>query len=157
MKDAHGGVTKEIVVQGPGGDRRLNVKIPEGAHDGMKIRLSGQGSMGHGGSGDLYMKIKVSPDPRYKLDGNDIIVDIPITPWDAALGTTMEVETLDGRLNLTIPPGVSSGQLLRLKGKGFARKGDLLAQIKIVIPKRLSNEEKRLFTELKSVSSFKAQ
>jgi curved DNA-binding protein len=157
LQDAHSGVTKEIVVQGPGGDKRLNVKIPEGAYDGMKIRLSGQGNLGIGGSGDLYMKVKVNPDLRYKQEGNNIIVDVPLAPWDAALGTTCEVQTLHGRLNLKIPPGVSSGQRLRLKGKGLAHKGDLFAQIKIVTPSHLSNEEKRLFTELKKVSSFKAQ
>jgi curved DNA-binding protein len=157
LEDAHGGGTKEIIIQGPGGEKRLNVKIPQGAYDGMKIRLGGQGNLGLGGSGDLYLKIKVNPDQRYKQEGSDIIVEIPITPWDAALGTTCEVETLDGKLNLKIPPGVSSGQRLRLKGKGLAHKGDLFAQIKIVTPKHLSNEEKKLFTELKKISSFKAE
>lgn len=156
LQDAHNGVTKEIIVQGPSGEKRLNVKIPEGAYDGMKIRLSGQGSIGLGGSGDLYMKVKVDSDTRFKQEGNDIVVDVPVTPWDAALGTTCEVQSLDGRINLKIPPGVSSGQRLRLKGKGLAHKGDLFAQIKIVTPAHLSSEEKRLFTELRKVSSFKA-
>jgi len=133
------------------------VKIPQGAHDGMKVRLAGQGNQGPGGAGDLYLKMKLSQDERYKLEGNDIVVDIPLTPWDAALGMTSEIETLDGKLSLKIPPGVSSGQRLRLKGKGLAGKGDLFAQIRIVVPKKLSNEEKRLFTELKKVSAFKAQ
>ncbi|HNQ84950.1 MAG TPA: DnaJ C-terminal domain-containing protein [Deltaproteobacteria bacterium] len=157
LQDAHRGGTKEIIVQGPGGDKRLNVKIPQGAHDGMKVRLAGQGNQGPGGAGDLYLKMKLSQDERYKLEGNDIVVDIPLTPWDAALGMTSEIETLDGKLSLKIPPGVSSGQRLRLKGKGLAGKGDLFAQIRIVVPKKLSNEEKRLFTELKKVSAFKAQ
>lgn len=157
LQDAHRGGTREIIVQGPGGDKRLNVKIPRGAYDGMKIRLAGQGNQGPGGAGDLYLKIRISPDHRYKLEGNDLVVDIPLTPWDAALGVTSEIETLDGKINLKIPPGVSSGQRLRLQGKGLANKGDLFAQIRIVTPKRLSNEEKRLFTELKKVSSFKAQ
>jgi curved DNA-binding protein len=157
LQEAHKGGTKEILIQGPGGEKRLNVKIPEAAFDGMKIRLAGQGNMGLGGSGDLYLKIKVNPDQRYKLVGSDITVDVPVTPWDAALGTTCDVDTLDGKISLKIPAGVSSGQQLRLKGKGLAHKGDLFAQIKIVTPKRLSNEEKRLFTELKKVSSFKAE
>jgi len=157
LQDAHRGGSKEILLQGPGGEKRLNVKIPENAYDGMKIRLAGQGNRGLGGSGDLYLKIKVNLDPRYKLEGSDIVVDIPVTPWDAALGTTIEVETLDGKLSLKIPPAVSSGQRLRIKGKGLAHKGDLFAQIRIVTPKRLSSEEKRLFAELKKVSSFKAE
>lgn len=157
IQDAHSGGTKEIIVQGPGGDKRLNVKIPQGAYDGMKIRLAGQGNQGPGGAGDLYLKMKLSPDHRYKLDGNDLVVDVPLTPWDAALGVTSEIETLDGKINLKIPPGVSSGQRLRLQGKGLANKGDLFAQIRIVTPKKLSNEEKRLFTELRKISAFKAQ
>ncbi|HVN70965.1 MAG TPA: DnaJ C-terminal domain-containing protein [Desulfomonilia bacterium] len=157
LQDVHKGATREVIVQGPGGDKRLNVKIPEGAYDGMKIRLAGQGNSGPGGSGDLYLKIKVNPDQRYKLEGSNIVVDLPITPWDAALGTTCEVETLDGKLSLKVPPGVSSGQRLRLKGKGLTHKGDLFAQIKIVTPKRLSSEEKKLFSELKKVSTFKAE
>ena len=157
LQDAHRGGTREIIVQGPGGDKRLNVKISQGAYDGMKIRLAGQGNQGPGGGGDLYLKMKLAPDQRYKLEGNDIVVEIPLAPWDAALGVTSEIDTLDGKLNLKIPPGVSSGQRLRLKGKGLASKGDLFAQIKIVIPKKLSTEEKKLFTELKKVSAFKAE
>ena len=156
LKDAHKGITREIVVQGPSGGKRLNVKIPAGTHDGMKIRLGGQGNVGLGGSGDIYLKIKIAPDARYKLEGSDIILDLPITPWDAALGTTQEIETLDGTFNLKIPSGVSSGQRLRIKGKGFAHKGDLFVQARIVTPKRLTGEERRLFTELKKISPFKA-
>lgn len=157
LQDVHRGGTKEIIVQGPSGDRRLNVRIPQGAHDGMMVRLAGQGSQGAGGSGDLYLKMRLAPDQRFKLEGSDIVVDTPLTPWDAALGSTTEIETLDGKLNLKIPPGVSSGQRLRLKGKGLAGRGDLFAQIRIVTPKKLSTDEKRLFSELRKVSSFKAQ
>ncbi len=156
LQDAHRGDVREIAVQGPAGGKRLSVKIPAGAHDGMKIRLSGQGNVGPGGSGDIYLKIKIAPDARYKLEGSDIILDLPVTPWDAALGATQEIETLDGNFSLKIPPGVSSGQRLRIKGKGLAHKGDLFVQIRIVTPKRLSSEEKKLFNELKRVSSFKA-
>jgi len=151
LDEIHKGSVKEIMLQGPEGSKRLNVKIPQGAYNGMKIRLAGQGHRG----GDLYLKLKIVPDGRYKLEGQDIIVDVPIAPWDAALGTTTEIETLDGNVNLKVPPGVSSGQRLRLKGRGLAHKGDLLAQIKIVIPKELSAEQKRLFKELKLVSGSK--
>jgi curved DNA-binding protein len=123
----------------------------------MRIRLSGQGNLGPGGAGDLYLKMRLLPDQRYKLEGSDIVVDIPLTPWDAALGVTSEIDTPGGKLSLKIPAGVSSGQRLRLKGKGLAHRGDLFAQIRIVIPKRLSSEEKNLFSELRKVSSFKAQ
>jgi len=152
LDEIHKGSVKEIVLQGHEGSKRLNVKIPQGAYDGMKIRLAGQGHRG----GDLYLKLKILPDGRYKLEGADIVVDVPIAPWDAALGATMEIQTLDGNVNLKVPAGVSSGQRLRLKGKGLAHKGDLLAQIKIVIPKELSAEQKRLFKELKQVSGSKS-
>ncbi|HDP24940.1 MAG TPA: J domain-containing protein [Deltaproteobacteria bacterium] len=154
LEEAHRGASKEVYIQGREGRKRLNVKIPSRAHDGMKIRLSGQGNAGPGGTGDLYMKLKIAPDSRYNLEGSDIIMELPIAPWDAALGTTREINTLDGNYTLKIPPGVSSGQRLRLKGKGLAHTGDLFVQIKIVIPKKLSPEEKKLFAELKKVSDF---
>ena len=155
LEDAHKGSTREIYLQGPGGGKRLNVKIPAGAYDGMKIRLAGQGNSGPGGAGDLYLKLRLSQNGKYRLEGNNIIMDLPIAPWDAALGITREIQTLDGTYNLKIPAGVSSGQRLRLKGRGFAHKGDLFAQVKIMTPKDLSSEEKRLFTELKENSTFK--
>jgi curved DNA-binding protein len=155
LGEAHKGTSREIEVQSPEGLKRLNVKIPAGAYDGMKIRLGGQGNVGPGGSGDIYLKIKVAPDPRYKIEGCNVIMDLPVTPWDAALGTTEEIDAFDEKLSLKIPAGVSSGQRLRLKGRGVGCKGDLYVQIKIVTPKNLSPEEKRLFSELKKVSSFK--
>jgi curved DNA-binding protein len=155
LADVHKGAAKEIVLSGPSGEKRLNVKIPRGAYDGMKIRLAGQGENGPGGQGDLYLTIRIAPDERYRLEGDNLVVDLPITPWDAALGTTAEIETLDGKIKLKVPAGVSSGQRLRVKGRGLAGRGDLYAQVRIVVPTRLTPEEKRLFTELRRVSSFK--
>jgi curved DNA-binding protein len=155
LEDAHKGSIREIYLQGPGGGKRLNVKIPIGAYDGMKIRLAGQGNVGPGGAGDLYLKVRIAQNGKYRLEGNNIIMDLPIAPWDAALGATKEIQTLDGVYNLKIPSGISSGQRLRLKGRGLANKGDLFAQIKIMTPKNPSSEEKRLFSELKKVSTFK--
>jgi curved DNA-binding protein len=154
LEEAHAGTNREIQLQGRGTAKRLNVRIPAGAYDGMKIRLAGQGNHGSGGAGDLFLKIRLASNGKYKLEGNDIVEDLPLSPWDAALGTTREVHTPDGTLNLKIPPGVSSGQRLRLKGRGLAHKGDFFIQIKIVMPKDLTSEEKRLFAELKRVSSF---
>ncbi len=155
LAEVHSGATKEIVVSGPSGERHLNVKIPRGAYDGMKIRLAGQGNPGPAGPGDLYLTIRIAQDERYRLEGNNIVVDLPLTPWDAALGASCEVDTLDGKITLKVPPGVSSGQRLRVKGKGLNGKGDLFAQVRIVTPTRLSPEERRLFGELKKVSTFK--
>ncbi len=155
LEDVHKGAKKEIALQGPRGIKRLNVKIPAGANDGMRIRLAGQGNAGHGGAGDLYLKIKISPHPKFKLEGSNLITEIPITPWDAALGISSEVNTLDGPIKLKIPAGISSGQRLRLKGRGLSGKGDLFAEIKIVTPKTLSSEEKHLLEELRRISQFK--
>ncbi len=155
LQEAHKGTSREIEVQSPDGLKRLNVKIPAGVHDGMKIRLGGQGNVGPGGSGDIYLKIRVVPDHRYRVEGSNVIMDLPVAPWDAALGTTEEIDTPDGKLSLKIPAGVSSGQRLRLQGKGLGNKGDLFVQIKIVTPRSLSAEEKRLFSELKKISTFR--
>jgi curved DNA-binding protein len=152
LEDAHNGVTKEIALQGPNGIKRLNFKVPKGAHDGMKIRLSGQGNPGPGGSGDLYLILRIQPDSRFKIEGENLIMDVPVMPWDAALGGTLEIETLEGKVKLKIPAGISSGQRLRFKGRGLSHKGDLFAQIKIVLPSQLSAEQKKLFGELKKLS-----
>lgn len=152
LEDAHKGGTKEIALQGPNGIKRLNFKIPRGAHDGMKIRLSGQGNSGPGGSGDLYLILRIQQDSRFKIEGENLIMDVPVMPWDAALGETLEIETLEGKVNLRIPAGISTGQRLRFKGRGLSHKGDLYAQIKIVLPAQLSNEQKKLFGELKKAS-----
>jgi len=156
LEDAHRGATREISIQGASGAKRLNVKIPVGAHEGLKIRLSGQGNPGPAGSGDLYLILRIVPGPTQKLEGDDVIVEVPVTPWDAALGAAIEVATLDGQVKMKMPAGVSSGQRLRFKGKGLGHRGDLYAQIKIVVPSVLSDEERELFTRLREVSSFKA-
>ncbi len=152
LEDAYKGGTKEIALQGPNGIKRLNFKIPKEAHDGMKIRLSGQGNPGPGGSGDLYLILRIQQDSRFKIEGENLIMDVPVMPWDAALGETMEIETLEGKVKLRIPAGISTGQRLRFKGRGLSHKGDLFAQIKIVLPAQLSNEQKKLFGELKKAS-----
>lgn len=152
LEDAHKGGTKEIALQDANGIKRLNIKIPKGAHDGMKIRLSGQGNPGPGGSGDLYLKLRIQPDNRFKIEGENLIMDVSVMPWDAALGETLEIDTLEGKVNLKIPAGISSGQRLRFKGRGLSHRGDLFAQIKIMMPEQLSTEQKKLFGELKKAS-----
>jgi curved DNA-binding protein len=156
VEEACKGTTRELQLQGPGGTKRLSVKIPAGAHDGMKIRLANQGNPGAGGAGDLYLRVRISANGRYRLEGNDIVANLPLAPWDAALGTTKTIETPEGTFSLKVPAGVSSGQRLRLKGKGLAHKGDFYAQVMIMMPKNLSSEEQRLFAELKKVSGFNA-
>ena len=163
IEEAAKGVKKEISIIDPETEemRRLEVKIPRGILPGQKIRLAGQGRKGQGGapSGDLYLKVNFAPHPKLRILGHDIYINLPVTPWDAALGTEVEIQTLDGKIKTKIPPGSSSGRKIRLKGKGFPKRngnwnGDLYAEIKIVVPYNLSKKERELFKKLKEVSSF---
>jgi curved DNA-binding protein len=137
---------------------RINVKIPAGVEDGTIIRLAGQGHPGSGGAaGDLLLTIHVSPHPYFHRDGNNLSVDVPITPSEAALGTKVDVPTLsEGHVTVTVPPGTSSGTKLRLKGKGVPNaktkeRGDQYVVVKIVLPKQTSDAAKKLYQELASV------
>jgi curved DNA-binding protein len=171
LEDACHGTTRTITLQGHELDdqgqvqptfQNLQVKIPPGVTDGTRIRLNGKGGEGMGGGppGDLYLRVKLEPHPRFRANGHDLQTEVPLAPWEAALGTTVEVDTLDGTVNLKIPPGTQSGQKLRLRGKGLPRngdgqrQGDLYALVKIVVPKELDPKEKELFSEMAEVSNF---
>jgi curved DNA-binding protein len=169
LESAYRGATRTLTLQGheidPQGQVRptvqnIQVKIPSGVIDGTRIRLTGKGGEGMGGGppGDLYLKVRIEPHPRFSLDGHNLQAEVPITPWEAALGGTVQVATMDGTVNLKIPPNSQSGQKLRLRGKGFPKKtgerGDLIARLKIVIPKKLTAREKELFAEMAKDSSF---
>ena len=135
---------------------RLSVRIPAGVNDGQAIRLSGQGHPGQAGGrpGNLLVTIKVAEHPWFKREGNNLVVEIPVTPAEAALGAKVEVPTIDeGELLLTIPPGTSSGARLRLRGKGVIdaktkRQGDELVVVKVVLPKEISDEQRQLYQKL---------
>jgi curved DNA-binding protein len=118
--------------------RVQRVRIPAGAKDGSRLRVRGQGDPGVGGgpSGDLLLEIRVRPDSRYGVDGRDLYRDIPVTPWEAALGATIEVPTPHGTVNLKVPPGTQSGKQMRLKGRGLPGKppGDLYLKLMIHTP-----------------------
>jgi curved DNA-binding protein len=140
--------------------KTLEITIPAGIKDGQKIRLAGQGNPGMGGGpkGDLYLKIKLMPHPMYKVADADVILDLPLTPWEAALGASLRIPTLDGAVEMKIPPGIGSGKKLRIKGRGLgsgARKGDQFVRIMIQVPERLTSEERDLLEQLQNVSEFK--
>jgi curved DNA-binding protein len=153
---AQGGKRKISLADG----RDFEVQIPPGVRDAQRIRLAGQGGEGGGGgpAGDLYLRVRVKPDPRFRNEGDDLVVELPVAPWEAALGATVPVPTLDGSAKVKVPAGSSSGRRLRLKGEGMpgagGRKGDLYASVKIVVPKRLEKRERELFEELATVSRF---
>jgi DnaJ-class molecular chaperone len=138
---------------------RITVKIPPGVQDGGTIRLAGQGqpSPNGGPAGDLLLTVHVSPHPYFHREGSNLLVDVPITPSEAALGTKIEVPTLsEGHVNVKVPPGTSSGTRLRLRGKGVPNpktqeRGDQFVVVKIVIPHETSEAAKKLYTELAEI------
>lgn len=130
--------------------RTLNVTIPSGVTEGQRIRLAGQGQPGAAEPGDLYIQIHIQPHPEYSLDGRDLYLNIPVTPWEAALGDKITVTTLAGRLRLTVPPGSQTGKRLKLAGKGLPGKppGDLFVTLNIVTPKPRSDADRRLYEQM---------
>ena len=143
-----------------GDGRDYEVNVPAGVRDGQRIRLAGEGGRGAAGgsAGDLFLRVRLKPHPRFRVQGRDLYVELPVAPWEAALGATVEVPTLEGRTRIKVPPGSSSGRRLRLKDEGMPGQtggsGDLYATVKIEVPKKLSKEERQLFERLAEVSSF---
>jgi curved DNA-binding protein len=159
VEEAYRGGRRSISLSGPDGSRNLEVDIPAGVTDGQRIRLAGQGGQGTGAAaGDLYLVVRIAPHRRYRLEGRDIHVDLPLAPWEAALGASVAVDTPGGEAKLRVPPGSSSGRRLRLRGRGLPNPrgspGDLFAQVRIMVPPKPTDEERRLFQELAAVSTF---
>ena len=140
--------------------KTLNVKIPAGVSDGERIRLKGQGAPGLGGAanGDLYLIIRLVPHPLFDVEAHNLILTVPLAPWEAALGSKVTVPTLDGKIHLSIPANSQSGQRLRIKGKGLMNKlgerGDLYALFKIVIPAQADEPTRALWAQLAEQAAF---
>lgn len=134
--------------------KSIAITVPPGIEDGTPLRLRGLGQAGSGGgpAGDLMLRIRVAPDARFRRKGARLIVELPVSIATAALGGKATVPTLDGEATLTIPPGTSSGSKLRLKGLGI-QGGDLLAEIKIVVPKEPTDEQRALFEQLRDIDA----
>lgn len=160
VEDAYAGGRRSFALQGPDGERRLDVTIPPGVVDGQRIRLPGQGGQGIEGAepGDLYLVVRLLPHPRYRVDGRDITVSLPLAPWEAALGASVAVDTPGGEAKVRVPAGTSTGRRLRLKGRGMPNPkgapGDLYAEAAVMVPKGVTDAERRLFEELARVSDF---
>ena len=137
--------------------KSFNVRIPPGATDGTRIRLSGQGESG----GNLYLNIRVAPHPVFQLNGHDLDLTLPIAPWEAVLGAKVHIPTLEGTASLNIPPGTQGGSRLRLSGRGLPDKngtrGDIFVNVRIAIPDHPTPREKALFEQLAKESTFQAR
>jgi len=148
--DAHGRVNTA--------ERTLNVNIPKGIRAGQHLRLAGQGGpgSGKGGAGDLYLEIEFRPDASFRVDGRDVYVDLPLAPWEAALGATVTVPIPDGPVQLTVPAGSAAGRKLRLKGKGIPGNpaGDLYAVLGISLPPPGDEAVKKAYRALQEASHF---
>lgn len=160
--DAFYGLDKQISLKNADGNNKIyTVKIPKGIRNGEKIRLIGQGKEGKDGgkNGDLLIKINIEDDKKFKLKGYDIYTDLLLTPWEAALGTRTTVSSIDDETNVYVPEGIQTGEKIRIPNKGYYSnkedRGDLVAEVKIVVPKTLSDEEKNIYKELSKISKFK--
>jgi curved DNA-binding protein len=146
----HGG-RRQVTLDG----RTLEVQIPAGVRDGTRIRLAGQGGAGLGGAprGDLYLRVRLRPHPRYRVAGEDLEMDLPLWPWQALLGAEVSVETPDGPVRLRVPPGAQNGRRIRLRGRGLPRaggeRGDLFAVVRIMIPEQPTEEERAAYEDLR--------
>jgi curved DNA-binding protein len=161
IEDAYRGATKSITLRTQEMDsagrvtpkeRRLNVKIPKGVRQGQRIRLSGQGSpgIGEGKTGDLYLDVEFNPHPLYRVNGKDVYLDLPLTPWEAALGATIKIPTPDGHVDLRIPAGTTSGKRLRLRNRGLpgASPGDLYVVAKLTLPPANDDKAREIYRRM---------
>jgi curved DNA-binding protein len=168
LEDAIRGATRQISLRVPSideggrvmlGTRTLNVQIPKGLREGQILRLAGQGApaLGEGAAGDLLLEIHIKPHPRFRVDGRDLGMTLPVAPWEAALGAVIPVEMPDGeRLRVRIPEGAQSGRQLRVRGKGIpgAPPGDLLLDIEVVVPPATSPAARELYEKMAREMAF---
>ena len=161
LEEAIRGGRRTVRLAQPGGEtRNYDVDVPPGVLDGQRIRLAGEGAAGRDGgpAGDLFLTIRIQPDLRYRLEGRDIHFDLPVTPSEAALGARIKVNAPSGPVTITVPEGSSSGRRLRLRGQGLpdpkGQAGNLYAEIRVMVPPRLSSQVRKLYEELAAVSDF---
>ncbi|HUW98110.1 MAG TPA: DnaJ C-terminal domain-containing protein [Acidiferrobacter sp.] len=167
LEEAFNGATRAVRLTVPRRDprghivrdtRTLNVRIPKGIQQGQQIRLTGQGNAGHGNApaGDLYLEIAIAPHTLYRLDGRDLYLTLPVTPWEAALGAKLKVPTLGGAVEVRLPPGSQTGQKLRLKGRGMggATPGDQYVLIEIVNPRADSDRAREIYEQMAKELAF---
>lgn len=158
LSDAYHGTSRTFQLQMPDGVRTIKVNIPAGSITGQKLRLAGQGGPGIGGgpAGDLYLEIEVLPDSLYSLQGRDVYITLPVTPWEAALGAQIKVPTLGGAVDMKLAAGTQAGQKIRLKGRGLPGNppGDQYALVQVTAPAPQSAEQKKLYEDMAAAMPF---
>ena len=161
IEDAYYGLSKKISLRTVNGNMKtFSVKVPSGIRANEKIRLIGQGKEGQNGgkNGDLFIKINIDDNQKFKLDGCDLHTSLYLTPWEAALGTKTNIESIDESVALIIPPGIQSGEQVKIAQKGYkdgkGGRGNLVAEVKIMVPTKLNNNEKELFEKMAEISTF---
>lgn len=162
LEEALRGATREVTLQrGEGKTETYRVKIPSGVREGQRIRLPGKGESGRsgGGSGDLYLRVRLARHPDLRVEGSDLFADLEVAPWEAVLGASVAVPTLEGMVMLKVPAGSTAGQKLRLRGQGLPRedgsRGDLYALLEIVVPAEVGPGEKELWEKLARESRWR--
>ncbi|HOJ09372.1 MAG TPA: DnaJ C-terminal domain-containing protein [Clostridiales bacterium] len=154
-EEGFAGTEKRVRFNISGNDKTISFKIPPGIKHGEKIKISGQGNTGINGgrNGDLYLQVKFVDNTRFQVDGANLVTTVDLFPWDAALGSEIPVDTIDGRIMVKIPSGIQSDSKIRVAGKGYrdtkGKRGDLFLKIRIVNPQWFANEEKELLKQLK--------
>jgi curved DNA-binding protein len=167
LEDAYRGASRSISLKSPEVDsqgrvatreRTLNVRIPKGVKQGQRIRLAGQGSPGIGGApaGDLYLEIEFNPHRRYRVEGRDVFMTLPIAPWEGALGATVKVVTPEGDVDMKVPAGTTRGRKLRLKGRGIpgSPPGDLYVELDITLPPADSDKAKAVYERMRDELAY---
>ena len=158
LEDAYRGASRTLELRAPSGARNLRVAIPRGVTEGQRIRLAGQGTSGMQGgpAGDLFMEVVFEPHPLFEADGRNILLTLPVTPWEAALGETVQVPTLGGAVDLKIPAGSQSGRRLRLKGRGLpgSPAGDQIVTLRIDTPPADTAAARDLYEEMRNKMPF---
>lgn len=161
LEESFYGLDKKLSLRTVDGKMKVfTVTIPAGIRNGEKIRLLGQGKEGSNGgkNGDLFIKVNVTNNKKFKLQGNDLYTNLFLTPWEAALGTRTQVDSIDESTQVYIPEGIQTGEIIRIPGKGYkdgkGGRGDLVAEVKVMVPKKLSSEERNLFENLNKISTF---
>jgi curved DNA-binding protein len=167
LRDAYTGATRTLSMRIPQQDEQgrvimqdktLSVNIPKGVTPGQQLRLAGQGhpGIGGGGPGDLYLEIQFNPDPRYRIEGTNVYENVPVAPWEAALGASIPVQTPSGQVEVTVPAGSQAGRKLRLKGRGIpaAQPGDLYLILEVVLPPANNERARELYEQMAREMAF---